>query len=254
MAQSTPPYMGARAQGMGYASACLSDVWSLHNNIAGLATTTVTATAFSYQALPSSPFLNRMGAVMATPVKAGAAAVGLYRLGDDLYNEQTLSAGMANTFGMTSLGLKLNYVQFRAAGLETRSALTASFGGISRLTPTLRAGAHILNINQPVINERTGEKMATRLVAGLSYRPSEKLIVAGEIEKDLDYPSTLKAGLDYRPYKKIAFRTGFHLHPQAGFFGLGFEVRKFQLDYAIAFGEVPGLGHQATATYRFDQP
>jgi len=147
--------------------------------------------------------------------------------------------------------VKVNYVQYRAAGLDTRTALSVSFGGISTLTPVLRVGAHIVNINQPVVNDLTREKMATRLIVGLAYQPSDKLILSGEIEKDLAFPSTLKAGLEYHPLDKVAFRTGFHLHPQAGFFGLGFEARKFLLEYAIAFGELPGMSHQATVTYKF---
>jgi len=245
--------MGARAQGMGYASACLSDTWSMNNNVAGLARIEHTAASFAYHAIPSFKFFNRMAAVFALPVSTGVAGASLFRFGDDLYNEQVFSLGFANTFGLASLGLKINYLQHRAEGMVTRTALSASFGGIATLTPQLFLGAHIMNINQPVINELTGERIPTRLLAGVSFKPSERLILSGEVEKDLAYAPLLKSGLEYKVFKKVAFRTGFNLNPQSGFFGLGFKLRKFVLDYAFQFGYPPGLSHQATATYEFRQ-
>ena len=240
--------MGARAQGMGYASACLSDVWSITHNVAGLAKIDKSTAAFSYHAVPSLKFLNRTSAVFALPVKASAAGASLFRFGDDLYNEQVLSVGFANTFGLASLGLKVNYIQYRAEGRDTRAACTLSFGGLARLTAQLSFGAHIVNINQPVIDEQTGERIPTRLLAGLSAEPSDNLILSGEIEKDLQHPATMKSGLEYRAFKKFIFRTGFNLRPEAGFFGLGFKTRTLYLDYALQYNNALGLSHQASVT------
>ena len=253
MAQSASLQMGARAQGMGYASACLSDVWSMTHNVAGLAKTDHAAAAFSYHAIPSLKFLNRMSAVFALPVKTGAAGASLFRFGDDLYNEQVLSLGFANTFGLASLGLKANYIQYRAEGRPARGAFTLSFGGMARLTPQLSFGAHIVNLNQPVIDGQTGERIPTRLLAGLSAQPSDNLILSGEIEKDLHHAATVKSGLEYRAFKKLAFRTGFNLHPEAGFFGLGFKTRTLYLDYALQYNHALGLSHQASVTVQLDK-
>lgn len=243
--------MGARAEGMGNASSCNGDVWSMTNNIAGLARTQGAAAGFSYHAIPSAPFFNRMAAVFALPVKPGVAGIGVYRFGDDLYNEQVLSAGFANTFGLASLGVRLNYLQYQTQGVGTTSVLTVSFGGIATITPQLLFGAHILNINQPVIDESTEERAPTKLHAAVSFVPSGKLTVTAEVEKDLRYRAMLKAGIEYEAFKKLAFRTGFNLHPEAGYFGLGFKLRKFGLDYALQLNHAFGLTHQATVTYHF---
>lgn len=245
--------MGARAHAMANASACVSDAWSLHNNIAGLAEVDGAAAGSSYHAIPSAKFFDRMAAVFAVPLKGGVAGAGLFRFGDDLYHEQIVSLGFANRFGLASLGLKLNYIQYGAAGMETRHALTASFGGIASLTPVLSFGAHVININQPIINERTGERLPTRLLAGMAFKPSEKLFVAAELEKDLAYTPSWKSGLEYQFLKRIAFRTGFQLHPQAGFFGFGFRGRKVVIDYALQFNAHTGISHQATFTFQFRQ-
>lgn len=242
--------MGARAHGMGNASACLSDVWSITNNIAGLANTRSTCAGFSYHAIPSTPFFDRMAAVFALPVKRGGAGVGIFRFGDALYNEQMLSAGFANTFGLASLGLRVNYLQYQADGFGAARALTVSFGGIATITPQLLFGAHILNINQPIIDESTGERAPTKMHASIAFVPSKKLTVAAEIEKDVRHRAMLKAGVEYEVLKKITFRSGFNVHPEAAFFGLGFKPRrKLTLDYALEVNHAFGLMHQATATY-----
>lgn len=219
--------------------------------MAGLAKTEGVSAGFSYHALPSAPFFNRMAAVFALPVKPGVAGIGLFRFGDDLYNEHVLSAGFANTFGLASLGVRLNYLQYRVHGLGTATALTVSFGGIATITPELLFGAHILNINQPIIDESTEERAPTKLHASIAFMPSKKLIAAAEIEKDLRYRAIIKAGVEYEAFKKIIFRSGVNLHPQAAFFGLGFRPRKLTLDYAVQINEPFGLAHQASVTYQF---
>lgn len=246
--------MGARAQGMGNASACLGDVWSITNNIAGLAKTEGTFAGFSYHAIPSAPFFNRMAAAFALPVKPGVAGIGVFRFGDDLYSEQVVSVGFANTFGLASLGARVNYAQYQANGLGTANAVTVSFGGIATLTPELLVGAHIFNINQPIIDESTEERAPTKLHASIGFVPSKTFIAAAEIEKDLRHPAIIKLGVEYEAFQKITFRTGFNLHPQAAFLGLGFKPRKFALDYALQVNHAFGVTHQATVVYHFKKP
>lgn len=243
--------MGARANGLGDASSCLSDVWSMANNVAGLAKNGRFAAGFSYHAIPSFNSFNRMAAVFGIPIKTGVLGVSAFRFGDDLYNEQMISGGFANTFGLASLGVKINFIQYRGEGMPIRPAITASFGGIANLTKELSFGAHIHNINQPVINELTGERIPTRLVAGIALKPSDNLFLSAEVDKDLEYAPVFKSGLEYLFFKKIAFRTGFNFNPEAAFFGLGFKAAKFDLDYALQLSEPYGMSHQASVTWQF---
>lgn len=245
--------MGARAQGIGYASACVSDVWSMTNNVAGLAGIKTPVAAASYNAIPSFEPFNRMAAAFALPVMSGGAGISIFRFGDDLYNEHLISVGYANRFGLASMGFKVNYLQYHATGLATNSALTVSFGGIATITPQLLFGAHIVNINQPVINELTGERAMTTLIAGILLKLSEKFAVSGEVEKHIQHTPIVKAGMEYQAFKKITFRTGLNLNPQAGFVGLGFKLKRFDLGYAMQVSRITGLSHQATVTLPFKE-
>jgi hypothetical protein len=252
IAQSAMNSVGARAMALGYASSTLRDEWSIHNNVSGLAKVDGPSSGFTYETNPSLPSFNRMAALFVMPVKKiGVAGAGLYRFGDALYNEQIISAGFANTMGLASLGIKVNYVQYHTESFGNKQAFTVSFGGIAELTPQLLVGAHIVNVNQPELSEQTREKIPTLLVLGLGFLPSEKLLLTSEVEKDIDHNVCWKGGIEYKVQRKFIARTGFNLHPQAGFAGLSFKPKKFQLDYAFHYHMNLSAIHQATIVYSF---
>lgn len=242
--------MGARANGMGYASSTLFDAWGVFNNVAGLAKLDQPSAVFGYDHRPLLPGANRTAAAVSWPLKFGVLGGGVFRFGDDVYSESLLTAGISNQFGLAALGLKLNYLQYRTEGFGTKGVLTLNFGGIAELTPKLAIGAYITNINQPKLSI-DDDQVPTLLTAGFSFKPTDKVIIATELEKDLDYTSNWKTGIEYLFNKKFCARTGFNLQPQAAFFGLGFKTTKFMLDYAIQHSEHLSLSHQASVSYTF---
>lgn len=247
--QSVSPKIGARTNGMGYTSAALFDTWSVFGNTAGAAKTETTTAAFTYDLHPAVPGGNRTAAVINLPVKIGVANVGAYRFGDALYNEHLLSAGFASKFGLAALGAQVNYIQYNAEGFGTKGVVSINFGGIAELTPKLSVGAYIHNINQPEINAE--EKLPTKLVAGIAFKPTDKVYIATELEKDLEYDPLWRVGLEYLFHKKFCARTGYNLNPNTAFFGLGFKTKRFTLDYAIQHNVSLHLSHQASVIYQF---
>ncbi len=252
-AQSVSTLLGARAAGMGYASATLNDEWAFFNNIAGLAKVNESMGGCVLDVHPALSGGNRMGAMFTMPFSFGTSAVGLFRFGDDLYSEQMISAGFANQIGNTSLGAKLSYIQYRAEGFGTHGALGINIGGITQLTKQISIGAWIQNINQPKINFGDREKAPVKLLAALSFKPSEKFIVVSEIEKDVLYRALWKTGMEYAIHEKFFARAGFNVHPNAMFLGVGFKSWRIKIDYAIQSFTQLGASHQASASFRFSQ-
>lgn len=249
--QQTFPAIGARSMALGKTSSCLSDQWSLFNNTAGLAQVKHSVAGFTYTSYPSFAPFNYMAALFAVPTRVGTAALGMFRFGDDLYNEHVASAGFSNKFGIAALGVRVNYVQYHVASYGTSGALTVSAGGIANLTPHFSVGAHIVNINQPVISDEGTERVPGWLVLGISLHPSEKVRLMVELEKNIDTRATWKSALEYEIHTRFIARTGVNLHPQSAFGGMGFVTRKFRLDYAVAYDFLMGVSHQATVNYSF---
>lgn len=232
--------------GMGNASSCLRDEWSVLNNIGGLSDISVSSAAFSQYVVPSFKPFNRMAATFAIPFNVGAVGAAFFRFGDELYNEQLLTLGYSNKFGLASLGLKVNYIQYHAEGFGTSGNFTVSFGGIAEITSRLFVGATVENINQPKLSVQSKERIPTHFIVGTGFKLSEKVFAITELEKDLENSPIVKAGLEYEIHKKFTGRTGFNLNPQSAFGGLGFKLKKFKLDYGFQFHEYLGAAHQAS--------
>lgn len=235
---------------MGYSAACLQDDWSLFNNVAGLSFVKKTTLSSSYDARPQLQGANRMAFVATVPMSFGTSALGFYKFGDDLYNEQKASLGFSNRLGIASLGASINYLQFQALGFGTKGLLTFNLGGIANLTPNFFIGAHIQNVNQPVLSESSQERLSTLLTLGLGFAPTEKVWLSSEVQKEIENKSVYKLGVEYKPVKKFAARTGFNFRPDKLFAGVGFISSRLTIDYAYEYAP-NGLGssHQASLGY-----
>jgi hypothetical protein len=124
-------------------------------------------------------------------------------------------------------------------------------GGITELAPWLKVGAYVVNPNQPVISRDDGERLPTRLTAGIAIIPGERVLAAVEVEKDMEYNASWKAAIEYRPLGRFHFRMGCSLVPQHFSAGVGFRSTRLRLDYAMDYSAYLGIGHHVTAGYPF---
>ncbi|MEJ1237706.1 hypothetical protein WBG78_06245 [Chryseolinea sp. T2] len=248
LAQSATPITGARGQGMGNATACLTDEWSMLNNVAGLAGTKRSSIAISYDALPALPALGKMGCTLVHPGKV-ALGVSLYRFGDEVYHEQIAALGAATKWSHTQVGMKLNLINYAADGMGSKSVWSVSMGAITELTSWLIVGAHITNVNQPWLSKQSDERLPTVLTAGLLFTLEQNVIVATEVEKRINDTATGRAGLEFILHKKVKSRIGFQLNPQALTGGIGFHLRHFSSDYGIVYVQALGLRHQVSLAF-----
>lgn len=249
LAQHVKTSIGGRAASLAYATTCLTDEWAVHNNIGGLSKVKNAVVACTFDSQPSFKPFNRLAAAIALPVSVGVAGLGFFRFGDAIYSEQVISVGFSNTFGLASLGIKANYLQYNISGYGSKGVFTVSFGGIASVTNNLSIGAYISNINQPKISKDDGETVPTVLALGISYRLSAQTLILTEAEKDLEYPLLWKSGVEYQPLKKFVFRTAFQLTPASLCFGFGYRPEKIRIDYAFQHNMELGSRHQATIAY-----
>ena len=250
-AQSVGTLVGARAAGIGYASATLADETALFNNVGAIAENKKTSSFFMYERRPALPGADRIATGFSSPTKYGVVGIGFFRFGDEHYSEQIASAGFGNKFGITSLGAKINYIQYHAEGFGNKSTLSLNFGGLAQITPLISVGAYIVNLTQSKISQE--ERLPTKLVAGMGFKPADHFFIATELEKDMDYHFTWRTGAEYVIHKKVLVRTGFSLNPSKTYFGLGTKASRLRIDYAFSFCKSLGNTHQASAIYQFER-
>lgn len=248
-AQNGLSQIGARTAAMGYTAATMTDSWSLFNNPAGLSEAEGVNGIFAFENKFGVEGFNTMAAGVLAPMPVGGIGLSVFKFGDELYNEQTIALTYGNRFGLASIGARVNYLQYHIEGFGNKGIFAIDFGGVAELSQHVYFGAYIRNINQAQISEFEDERVPTLLNAGLSYRPTDKIILNLEAEKDIDMEALFRVGLEYSFLKKFVGRTGIKTRPFTNFFGLGFKATRLKVDYALARDPALGFSHQAAIVY-----
>ena len=269
-----PGVRGARAAALGNASVALAgEVWSMGNNVAGLAEIQRPSVGFYAENRYFSSALNVGALTVALPLgrasetpgaatgtaptpaaarawaRNGVVAFEAQRFGGALYNETRLGAGYAYRFGQISLGARADVLQVSIEGLGSRRVVLGTLGGQIEVVPQrLSFGASLYNISQTKLTSYQNERVPTVLKVGLAYRPSAQVLLVVETEKDVERDANFKAGLEYRPVPALAARLGLASLTEQASAGIGVLAGAFQLDYAAAFQQALGFSQHLSVS------
>lgn len=238
--------LGAASSAMGGSSITIADAWSIFNNVGALGSLNETTAFASYQNRYNVSGFQVVGGGFVHSTDIGTAGMAYYRFGDGLFSQQRLTLAIGNRFQMVSLGGAANIVQFQAEGLETRRRVAIEFGGVAEIIPQLTFGAHIFNLSND-------ELVPTVMKAGISYRPSDQLMINLETEKELGFAEVLKVGLQYQIIEALHFRTGLSTRPFRSAFGFGILLSGFLLDYAYVSNPDLGGIHEVSIGYKINK-
>jgi opacity protein-like surface antigen len=242
---------GGRSMGMGNANVTVADGWSIFNNIGGLAKVEKSQATFSYDHRLNMDELTTLAAGAVIKGKNMALGLGVSSFGSEYFSQNQIGIGLSNQLGIASLGIKVNYLQTSTEGFGRGGAAVIEFGGVAELTPELFFGAHVYNVNRAKYGKNSDDRLPTTVKAGLSYRPSSKVMVNLEAEKDILLDPLLKMGLEYNLLERVWARVGMNTNPGKFFFGIGFRPKRFHIDYAMT--QHPSLGntHHFSFNYLF---
>lgn len=247
-AQSVLSTIGSANESFGARTASSTGEWSLWANPAGLVFTENLVLGSGVSQRQGIP-LTTQTAIVALPTSIGVFGAGVSRLGDDLYREQMLSFAFSNKLEITALGVRADVFQLAIDGNQTRRAIGLTVGGIISASKFLKVGACARNINLP--KWQGDEKLPVVLAVGVLFQPTKQFSSMVEVEKNTDLHPTYKAGFEYAFKNKFWLRTGVNLFPDAAFAGVGLHAWKFNVDYAIRYGTMPGYHHQLSFSISF---
>ncbi|WBO84914.1 PorV/PorQ family protein [Hymenobacter yonginensis] len=258
---SGPGVRGARAAALGHASVTLNDVWAVGNNAAGLGQLSAPTAAVYAENRYLLSALNTVALAVAAPLgkvenglaRRGVVGVEVQRFGGKLYSEQRIGAGYGYRGGLVSIGARVDLLQLSIEGLGSRRAVAVSLGGQAELVPKrLVFGAYLYNLNQAKLAEYQQERVPTVLKAGLSYRPTAKVMLNIETEKEVEQSADFKAGVEYRVIDALALRAGLRTLTEETTGGLGFRAGALQIDYAAAWHAALGLSQHLSIGLSFN--
>ncbi|MCH7414942.1 hypothetical protein MM213_15685 [Belliella sp. R4-6] len=244
---------GARSMSMGNANLTIADSWSLFNNIGALGRLESSSAMVGYDHRFNLNELTTIAAGVALHTEKFRYGISASSFGGEHFNQNTLGIGIANQLGIASLGLKINYFQTNIDGFGRTGSPVIEFGGMAELSPNLFFGAHIYNLSNSKLSKNSFDRIPTVVRSGISYRPSEKLMVNIEAEKDILLDPLIKLGLEYNLMDRLWMRSGFNTNPSNLFFGIGFRPRNFVIDYAMTQNQYLGNTHHFSFGYLFQK-
>ena len=242
---------GARGLAMGGASLTFSDINSIFGNQAGLADLKrAEIVLFAGQKYFVNDIRN-IAVGVAAPSKLGTFGLNIHYYGFEGYNEQKIGINYARKLAQKlSLGIQMNYIGFRIPEYGTKGLISAEIGIRSEVLKGLIVAAHIANpIRIEVVD---GEKLPTVFKFGVAYLPSKKVTITGEVEKDIEFPASVKFGLEYQIADPFFIRVGVGSKPSLFNFGFGFVIKeKLNIDAAASYHQTLGFSPALSIRYRF---
>jgi hypothetical protein len=137
------------------------------------------------------------------------------------------------------------------------------FGGIRQVPGgPLRVGAAVLNVGPGMRFIDQNDPLPLTLALGAAYERSRSLVWAADLKHEPhDERTTVMTGLEYSPLSLIALRAGYQFplaHTDDALWdldnartGIGLQISRFRLDYALVpFGDL-GLTHRFTLSLQW---
>jgi hypothetical protein len=243
--------LGARAVALGQATSALpNSTWSVFENVAMISDKRAHASFYvmRYYGLAQ---LTDIAAVITHPTKYGVLGGGIYRFGNDLFNESRIRVVYENSFQHFHYGAAFNYNHvLQGGGYGSAGAFGIDVGISALITTGLWIGAKATNINQPAYGRTASdysEDLPRNLSIGLSYQLSGVALFTTDVVKDVDFPLSYRAGLEVKIIQNLKARAGITTAPQTFSAGFGYDTETLGADVVVqkhsegALGFSPGI-------------
>ncbi len=256
-AQTEPLAYGARAVGLGNAFVGVrGEFWSLFHNPAGIGGIETPAGGLFFEQRYLLSEINNGGMGFVYPfADRQAAGLQIYSLNVSTYSE--IRAGL--TYGIAffeklSLGAQVNYKSFQIEEFGNTSAFFVDVGLNVQVTDDLSLGFTGTNVNRVQLKAQTlREDLATRISAGLAYRPTSKVMFVADLQKEVDRNVSFRGGVEYWINDYLIARIGMSNEPLTLNGGFGIAFKQFFLDAALAFHESLGYTPYISLSYVFSK-
>ena len=247
--------MGSRSMAMANASTTLNDVWAYQHNPGALGDVTEFTAGLSYENRFLLQELQSQGFAVAVPMKVGVISVGGQLYGSQQF--RTYKAGFGYSMKLSEnffAGVQLNYLGLRLPeNYGSANSLTGEVGVYAKITDEWKIGASVFNLGRAKLSEFADDRFTTMMRIGTSYSFSQKVLVALDFEKNLDYDLRIKTGVEYEVVKNFRLRGGFATAPIELSAGLGYEWKQLQLSVGSSYHQILGWSPNFALVFKSDK-
>ena len=248
--------LGARSTAMGNTSVTFTDVWSVHNNQAGLGFIQSSSVGLHYENRYGVSGLGYKSMVGAIKTGSGTFGVKFNYQGYSTYNNIETGISYGRSFGdYFSAGIQIDYIHtsltqdYGSAGMAL-----AEIGILAKPIENLIIGAHVYNPTMSQFKETTNtERIPTIFKFGAGYKFDNIAFLNAEVVKDIDYPFIFRAGLEFNLVKNFVARAGISSNNSLISFGAGYKTKGFHIDVAFSYHSYLGYSPFITLVYNFNK-
>jgi hypothetical protein len=244
---------GARSASLGYAAACVNDVWSVHNNPALMPDVSQITCGLYYENRFLLKELGYRCGVFLAPTSLGAIGGYISNFGYSAYSEWEIGLAYAREFGhYFSSGIQLDYYSIlQGEDYGSQHMITFGIGLKTILNKKTIIVVHIYNPLPVKLFPQMAQNSSVLFSMGLIYHPSGNIMITTQADKDLVSKLSLKTGIEYGITDILILRAGLCTNPRIYTFGAGLMWRTFVFDLATSVHPQLGIYPQASVQLNF---
>jgi hypothetical protein len=245
--------IGARAAGMAHTSITNHDVYAASNNVA--------ATAFLHRHqlgiyAQNKYLIPEISDISASYVFSddtlGAFSSSLSYFGYNAFHTSELSLGYARKFGsQIAAGLKFNYHNITIQENGTKHLVSMQMSLYYAALEQVNFAVVLDNPIKQQFSKGSKESLSTTISIGANYNPSEKIQIALQFTKALQYPSQISLGVEYQIHDILLARFGTGIYPTIVSGGIGLKLKSFNVDFASTWHQNLNYSPQLSIQYNF---
>jgi hypothetical protein len=239
--------VGAASFATGNATVALEDnMFAIYYNPAALAASEHTRIAFTIQNFYGISDLNALDLTTCFSLVDHPFSISLNRFGNQKYHEFQCSIGSSfKIIENGSVGMSIQYYMLTIEDYGQTMAWGINLGIMYKFLPELTVGTMVTNLNRPIISV-SNERLPQTMSLGFSYFPVYDLMLALDIFQDSQYEPEFRAGFTYQVTPVLTIRAGVEDQLNVYCYGLGIQVGRIFVDYALRTHSVLGISHVAT--------
>lgn len=244
---------GARAFALGGAATTLTDIWSSNNNQAGLAYTKKISAGIYYENRFLLKELSTKNICAAIPIKKSVVGISANSFGYSQFMKNKYGIAFAKMLSeKLSLGIQADFLStYIGENYGKTYNFSTELGLLYTVFKKTSIGIHIFNPFHTKLAAYNNERVNTNIKLGSCFTLSDKLLLAAELEKEINSAIKFKSGIEYLPIKELALRIGIHTQPSVFSFGFGLNLNKLKLDIASTLHPILGITSHAGMSYEF---
>lgn len=225
--------IGARSIGLGQTGVALPNhQWAIFSNSALISTDERRVSFYGFRYVGITEITD-LAASVQLPTQLGSFSAGFHRYGFNLFNHTHLRLGYKKQVGQFHAGGSVSYSHVQqGGGYGSAGAIGINIGFAAQIIESLWLGARALNVNQPSYGG-SEEFLPRDLAVGLSFLPSDRVLLTADAVKDVRFPLSLRAGAEVELISGLFTRAGISTRPETYAGGFGLVTDRLEINLGI---------------------